>query len=485
MKHHFKKLPVFLYICLALIAYSCSEEKDVVKEQSRISTVNLKDLPFLQKELTKDKRKGSCSKEDAVYYLDKINTQNIIQIIDKLGIKSYTFALNYREQDTLFNLCAKETNDGYSYTLLKYTTPILDQWIQDIKTTKRSDIIPEVKVEPLDNKIYYIANGVCISITFECGSDSHHTLSEIGNCHVDLSLWILTIEIGPCAANTGGGNSGSNDSGETGDPDSNNSPPPTGSNTGSGSNNSSSTTTTAPNVSDDGGNETGETPCERISRRTNETEFKNKFNSLRNDTHYQMDSETGFSESRDANGNTTYSPLTAVPNGHAIDIPLSFNATSYMHDHTNFGGVDNEGNQLISIKNFSPKDIQSLMGACQTNATNLNVPLNDIYSVVLSSEGIFAMNLLSPPVSNTLTYADWKLFRDEYAKDCKEFFDNGVLNNTHVKKKLLQLLKKFHLDDKVALFEANFTASDPTTPKWNRLTLNPLNSNIVVPTPCK
>ena len=34
MKHYFKKLTVFLYICIALIAYSCSEENDFVKGQN-------------------------------------------------------------------------------------------------------------------------------------------------------------------------------------------------------------------------------------------------------------------------------------------------------------------------------------------------------------------------------------------------------------------------------------------------------------------
>ncbi len=34
MKHYFKKLTVFLYICIALFAYSCSEENNFVKEQN-------------------------------------------------------------------------------------------------------------------------------------------------------------------------------------------------------------------------------------------------------------------------------------------------------------------------------------------------------------------------------------------------------------------------------------------------------------------
>ncbi len=33
MKHYSKKLNVFLYICLALFAYSCSEENDFIKKK--------------------------------------------------------------------------------------------------------------------------------------------------------------------------------------------------------------------------------------------------------------------------------------------------------------------------------------------------------------------------------------------------------------------------------------------------------------------
>ena len=203
MKHHFKKLTVFLYICVALIAYSCSEEKDIMKEENRISTVNLKDLPFLQKELNKDKSKGFYSKEDAMYYLDKINTENIIQIIDQLGIKSYTFGLNYRKQDTLFNLCAKETNEGYSYTLLKYSTTNLDEWIQDIKTTQKSFINPDIKAEPLDSKVY-LSQTTCIEFHFLCPS-GEHDLSNSSGCVFPREQWYSAFEIVTCNSNSGGG----------------------------------------------------------------------------------------------------------------------------------------------------------------------------------------------------------------------------------------------------------------------------------------
>ena len=45
MKHYFKKLPVFLYICVALIAYGCSEEKDFVKNQNH-EKIKMEDQSF-------------------------------------------------------------------------------------------------------------------------------------------------------------------------------------------------------------------------------------------------------------------------------------------------------------------------------------------------------------------------------------------------------------------------------------------------------
>jgi hypothetical protein len=45
MKHYFKKLPVFLYICVALIAYSCAEEKDFVKKQNH-EKIKMEDQSF-------------------------------------------------------------------------------------------------------------------------------------------------------------------------------------------------------------------------------------------------------------------------------------------------------------------------------------------------------------------------------------------------------------------------------------------------------
>ena len=45
MQHYFKKLSIFLYICVALIVYSCAEEKDFVKEQNH-EKIKMEDQSF-------------------------------------------------------------------------------------------------------------------------------------------------------------------------------------------------------------------------------------------------------------------------------------------------------------------------------------------------------------------------------------------------------------------------------------------------------
>ena len=256
MQHYFKKLPVFLYICLALFAYSCSEEKNIVEEQSRINKVNLRDLPFLKKELNKETSKGSFAKGDIAYYLDRIITENIIEIIDQQGLKSYTFALNFREQDTLFNLCAKETISGYNYNLVKYSTTNLDQWIQDIKTTQQSSVMPEVEAERIDSNFILVLSS-CVEYNFVCPSGLHNILSE-GSCEYELTSWTATYNIVPCyvASNVGG----------------------SGDNGGSGANGSGPTITTMPNTTESG---TNGNPCDKMKQLALDNGFRQKMNDLK------------------------------------------------------------------------------------------------------------------------------------------------------------------------------------------------------------
>lgn len=183
----------------------CEKEiyENSLQEKENVSRVNLNDLPFLKKSLNKKFAKGSFAKEELIFYLDKINTENIIQIIDQQGLKNYTFAINYRTQDTIYNLCAKEKNEGnYTYSLVKYSSQNIDQWIEDLKSTNQSSINPDIKADLLlDSRTVSLP---CISVLLTCPSGEHNSINSYG-CIYNINQWSMAVTISLDCFGSGGG----------------------------------------------------------------------------------------------------------------------------------------------------------------------------------------------------------------------------------------------------------------------------------------
>lgn len=465
MKHYFKKLPVFLYICIALFVYSCAEEKNVVDEQNRIKKVNLSDLPFLQRELNKETSKGSFARGDIAYYLDRIITENIIEIIDQQGLKSYTFALNFRERDTLFNLCAKETIDGYSYNLVKYSTTNLDQWIQDIKTTQQSSVMPEVEAERIDSN-FILVLASCVEYNFVCPSGQHNILSE-GSCEYELTSWTATYNIVPCyvASNVGG----------------------SGDNGGSGASGSESGTITMPNTVD----EDSGTPCEGLNNliKDNPNHTINPFKKALQDNAnavgqfgYEVGQKirmTGSNYNELAINDVTdeYNSCNELDLG---NLTLAFNF-GFFHSHPTNCGKNGLGEM------FSYGDIGVLCKMVKYhNYGNLTYPNgtpvnpNNFVITVASPYGTFAIKIndfeaFKNKANEILTsQEDWN--------DFSKVYSDGVPEDTESEfRKVLGLLKTLDtiFGNSLSVYKAqnNFTG-------WNKLVLNENKDNYNGNLPC-
>lgn len=113
MKQKLKQITKFMAICALLSLGSC--EKDLYEEglkdngKSKISTMNLTDLPFLKTLIENKKKENKASnKEGEIDYLKYIKTDNIYVITGLDGLKTYTFGLNFEELNKLTNVLLKK-----------------------------------------------------------------------------------------------------------------------------------------------------------------------------------------------------------------------------------------------------------------------------------------------------------------------------------------------------------------------------------------
>ena len=125
MKHHFKRVPIFIYLCLVSILYSCTQEKEYLQN-------NNGDFKFTQKPINELlKLESFKTSYDKVAYVkqknlasrsaleDEFNFTIVedrdVNVIEKEGFKYYNILIERSVKDSLFleNLVLKvdETAD--------------------------------------------------------------------------------------------------------------------------------------------------------------------------------------------------------------------------------------------------------------------------------------------------------------------------------------------------------------------------------------
>lgn len=154
-----------------------------------------------------NKQQDGLLGENAGDYLSLINTDKIIQITQNDGSKTYTFALNMHETDTLTNLVAKENGNGFDYYLVKYSSPQFELWKTAIANREYSDVsvtIENISLDGYSNS----ARGSCFDFAYSCPSGQHNSISELGFCIFPPYEWTATTYAVPCDEGGGGGGGG-------------------------------------------------------------------------------------------------------------------------------------------------------------------------------------------------------------------------------------------------------------------------------------
>jgi hypothetical protein len=218
-----------------------------------------------------------------------------------------------------------------------------------------------------------------------------------------------------------------------------------------------------------------ETPCDNLTQKSNDPMFKNQFNALNVPANFQTDHETGFAESRHPNNNaqTTYTPLTSKHSTHTLDIPTNINAVSFAHVH-NDDYIEN-GVVHKTIKMLAVKDLYTVAVTMKENAQTLNVPIEDTYGMMLSSEGIYAIKITD--VTSDFTTIEWNKLIAKYNKSVNILAEDDNLNPTALKIMLLNLMKDFGLYDKMQLFEGTANSAS-TIPTWKKVELKANNKSL-------
>ena len=219
MKNNFKQLSKIVLLLLVFFLWSCEKEENSssVEEKEMKREVELSDIPNLMNSIKNKQQNGLLSK-NAGDYLSLINTEKIIQITQNDGRKTYTFALNMHETDTLTNLVAKENGNGFDYHLVKYSSTQLEQWKTAIANGEYSDVVVAVENISIDG---YSSGGGCYEIGYSCPSGWHNSLNELDSCEYSYYQWSATTLAVPCETFSGGGGGGGG-SGSGGSPN----PPP-------------------------------------------------------------------------------------------------------------------------------------------------------------------------------------------------------------------------------------------------------------------
>jgi hypothetical protein len=367
MKQKLKKIYQSLIICTIIVLNSCQKEDEMQKsneQQSIFGTVNLNQIPEIKNAIDKKKNK-STSRQNASVYLNLINPENIITVIDEFGYKSYTFSLNFEEENQLSNLVMQETKSGLVYYLAKYTTNNFAQWKNDLDNKILSNTDVNVTFEDLDAPNTGSSRYDCQKSGMKrvCPS-GQHSWGQQAICDYYYKQWIYQVVITNVDCDIISGSS-----------------------------------TTSPNGGHGGtgGLYAEKEPCDNMKRKTDPTKanIKPAVTALKNILRNNLNpsGENGYSLSRSFAG--VYDPPQQLASTSTNKIPILVGSTYYasIHTHPSF----------TIVPMFSFEDVYSLLQLYQ-NTPNINNNEVTIILVGETSAGIFD--------TYSLNIADFDMFYD-------------------------------------------------------------------------
>ena len=129
-------------------------------------------------------------------------------------------------------------------------------------------------------------------------------------------------------------------------------------------------------------------PCKDLKTQNDDPNYKAKIDTLKGKT--ALKKETGFVQKKDR----TYQEL--INNGNdSMNFPNDKATIGYMHTHLDAypsGKYNDDGESIINIpiKIFSPADVKSFI-LLLVNAHNNNIPLSDIYGIMVSSSANYIL----------------------------------------------------------------------------------------------
>lgn len=493
MKKNLKKITQFIAVCALLVLSSCEKdfnEEALPNSQFKVSHKKYEDIIQEEKfnkalaKVNEVKSKASSSTNRTVMeeqYGFTI-TDMPVNVIENDTVTSYTLFITRDDNpaNVIENLIVQVNNqneiDAY---ILKYTSNenFYENYnMVDFQGTKSIlPIVYNANETDENGKLMYYES--CRDIrSWICYGPGHHSNSD--GCTMGFSITEQVCTTLSYDDGSGGGGGGGGGAGIA-----------------NGNNNTGGIADvfTVPHTGHT--NLNGDTPCKKLKNRSNNTIFRQKFKDLNSNTRFNTNGETAYFETIDANNVKSFVFKQPYAGTHVVTIPSG--TFSYMHVHNNENEDEDENGVRINItvKMFSPyDDLNALLGGCQSTAIAHGISKGDVYGLMISSEGIFAMNFLDDEYLENLSDEQYAKFQDEYVKETKEIYKNYPSNSTAHKisrkyalqKLFLSLLKTHGLQDKVGLYEG--TVVPPTagqtlpTIYWKRKTLD--ENGELTETPC-
>lgn len=499
-----KKCKIFallLFVTIAFIFSSC--EKELYQET--IKNENLKNLKLESKSFKELLQLPTFNNAYQKIANRKLNLNNSLTartaledqfgftIVEDKPIKVITD----QESTTFVILIKRETKEDLKFenllinvkdtsmvaTILKYTLSQPAIYVQEHESYSMDIVQTELAMLAFEGKT--TTDDDCIDIsTVMCdaigdGFTGPHVANQ--NC-MNFGQGLYLVWSTFCFGSTGGSGSGSGDSSGGWTPFTGYGVGPHG---GGGN-----PISVSPIVSDEDVLLNGTTPCDKIKNKSKEIGFKNSINNLNVPLYLQSDHEIGYGEVTQ-NGNKLYSLLVSDPSTHRLNIPTGMDISGFIHVHNDdWIDYNNDNNLIQTVKMFSPTDIYTLVVKTRIGALHTGVPIEDTYGIMISSEGIFAMNILAPIPQSTLNSIDFEKFKDKFNNLAEKIItdtgNNLQMRKEKLQKALLNYLKDTGLDNYVGLYE-RISQPNPINPdipniKWDRRTLSP--NNTLINNPC-
>lgn len=221
-------------------------------------------------------------------------------------------------------------------------------------------------------------------------------------------------------------------------------------------------------------------PCTKLKAKVLEPVFKAKIDALNTPAAFSLNKESGFFESKTSSTSlNSYVNANASTDTHIINYILP-HTISYAHVHTDTF-INEYGVEAHTVKMLSPNDLISFIGTFQRNARFAQAPVEDTYAMMISRQGSYCLKLLSTDPFLILSNEQFDKFEEKYKNKSELLYGSLDLTQNADPEKLeyllLDLLKEYHLDDKVGLFKA--TNADLTD--WSQKKLSPTGAITTVP----